>query len=171
MCVYVFLLSEGGEENQWEGGTIPGKFSLKFMYIFLSFITLQSKFHVGFSPPEITWPNLMKLYRKLYCMTLNKNTRRHRDWPTTIWPTACFALQKISEITRPSSTKLHGKLPKWPTSCFALQKISEITRPNLMKLYSKLHCMTLYKITTRYWDWPTITTTKWLTCWFAVKAS
>ena len=34
---------------------------------------------------------------------------------------------------------------KWPISGFALNSISETTRPNSMILYRKLYCMTLYK--------------------------
>ena len=46
---------------------------------------------------------------------------------------------------------------------------SETTRPNSMKHHRKLLWVTIYKNTTRHHDWPTSTTTKCLTSFFALK--
>ena len=61
---------------------------------------------------------LMKLYRKLHCMSVYKNTRRHQDWQTTTkWWTSIFALKNffyknnIKDTTMTDTRKLHGKLP------------------------------------------------------------
>ena len=116
---------------------------------------------------ETTWPNSMKLHRKLPWVSLYKNTTRRHNWSTTTECLAsCFAFKNISsETTSPNSRKLYRKLPWvsfcknktrghdwfsttttttiWPTSCFALKKTSpETTRPD-----SLIHCMS---------PWPTL---------------
>ena len=60
----------------------------------------------------------MKLYGKLHCMSVYKNTRRHQDWQTTTtkWWVSIFALKNfykynIKDTTLPNTMKLHGKLP------------------------------------------------------------
>ena len=42
---------------------------------------------------ETTWPNSMKLNRKLPWVPLYKNTTRSHDWLTIKWLTSCFALK------------------------------------------------------------------------------
>ena len=67
---------------------------------------------------ELPVQNPMKLYGRLHCMSVYKNTTRHQDWQTTTtkWWTSMFALKNfykynIKDTTMTDTRKLHGKLP------------------------------------------------------------
>jgi len=86
---------EAGMVNMFFSSPDHGVLKLSYCDRSLSVVRTSVNNCLKKTSPETTWPNSMKLHRKLPWVSLYKTTTQSHDWlTTTIWPTSCFALEK-----------------------------------------------------------------------------